>query len=139
MGPKHGPALGVAVFGSPGFAGGDWDGPPANSRLRDVAAQFGIELDDSEASLSVIDEHWGEFSSDPEVRAGLGNDAGMHLGRVIVATVPGARWFVWPNGHPVVRTASGRNLDVVALASRRVTEGSPTLSAILDEARSSAT
>jgi SAM-dependent methyltransferase len=36
---------------------------------------------------------------------------------VIVATIAGARWRLWPNGHPVVRLASGRDLDVAAMAS----------------------
>jgi hypothetical protein len=46
---------------------------------------------------------------------------------VIVATIAGARWRLWPNGHPVVRLASGRDLDVAAMASDRVGKGVPLL------------
>ena len=35
--------------------------------------------------------------------------AGVFLGSVIVTTVAGARWRLCPNGHPVVRLASGRD------------------------------
>jgi hypothetical protein len=34
---------------------------------------------------------------------------------------------MWPNGHPVVRLRSGRELDVVALGNSRVTSGHPRL------------
>ena len=34
--------------------------------------------------------------------------------RHLVTAVDGARWQVWPIGHPVVRLASRRELDVVA-------------------------
>ena len=57
-------------------------------------------------------------------------EAGLFLGSVIVATVPGARWRLWPNGHPVVRLASERDLDVTAMASDRVTNGAPLLADI---------
>jgi hypothetical protein len=48
------------------------------------------------------------------VRRALDNDCGLYLGTVIVGHQPHARWHVWPNGHPVIRLASGRELDVVA-------------------------
>ena len=53
--------------------------------------------------------------------------AGLFLGSVIVATVAGARWRLWPNGHPVVRLASGRDLDVDTMANDRVSKGTTLL------------
>ncbi|TWP33981.1 DUF6278 family protein [Leekyejoonella antrihumi] len=50
-----------------------------------------------------------------------------YLGSVIVAAAPGATWTVWPNGHPVVSLASGRDIEVVAVASQRVASGAPSL------------
>jgi Family of unknown function (DUF6278) len=34
---------------------------------------------------------------------------------------------LWPNGHPVVRLATGQDLDVVALANDRISKGAPLL------------
>ena len=53
---------------------------------------------------------------------------------MIVATVAGAHWRLWPNGHPVVRLASGRDLDVAAMASERVSKGVPRLADIYADA-----
>jgi hypothetical protein len=44
---------------------------------------------------------------------------------VIVSTIHAAHWRLWPNGHPVVRLASGRDLDVIALANDRLRSDSP--------------
>jgi hypothetical protein len=44
-------------------------------------------------------------------------------GSVIVAAAAGARWRLWPDGHPVVCLASGRDLDVAAMAGDRVRKG----------------
>jgi hypothetical protein len=43
---------------------------------------------------------------------------------------PGARWHVWPNGHPVIRLVSGRDLDVVAVVSHRMRAGSRELGVV---------
>jgi hypothetical protein len=127
--------MGVSVFGSPGFAR-DWAGPNENDRLARVVAPLGIDLDLSATSLRSLDERWADLGQDPEVRASLANDVGLYLGRVIVADAPGARWVVWPNGHPVVRTPAGRDLDVVGLVGRRVGGEGPNLIGLLDVARS---
>jgi hypothetical protein len=55
------------------------------------------------------------------------SDAGLFLGTVIVSAIRGAHWRLWPNGHPVVRLASGRDLDVIALANDRLRSGQPRL------------
>jgi Family of unknown function (DUF6278) len=57
----------------------------------------------------------------------VGDEAGRFLGTVIVAQVPGARWRLWPDGHPVVRLPAGRDLDVIAVAHDRVSTGAPLL------------
>jgi len=49
---------------------------------------------------------------------------------VIIASVPGARRRAWPNGHPVVRLAVGRELNVVAVANDRARQGVPHLTDI---------
>lgn len=61
-------------------------------------------------------------------------EAGLFVGSVIVATVTGARWRLWPNGHPVVHLASGRDLDVAAMASDRVGKGAPRLADVYADA-----
>ena len=44
------------------------------------------------------------------------------------------RWRLWPNGHPVVHLASGRDLDVAAMASDRVSKGAPLLADVYADA-----
>jgi uncharacterized protein DUF6278 len=53
---------------------------------------------------------------------------------VIVSTIHGAHWRLWPNGHPVVPLASGRNLDVIALGHDRVDSGQPRLADVYADA-----
>ena len=64
--------------------------------LRVRAGQGGLELDDSPASLGQLDQLPPRWREDPEELPWLGNDAGLYLGTVIVRTVPGAAWQVWP-------------------------------------------
>ena len=80
--------------------------------------QAGVELDDSAASLEALDQLVPRWRDDEESLPWLGNDAGLYLGTVIVRTVPGAVWEIWPNGQPVVRLTSGREIDVVAVRPR---------------------
>jgi Family of unknown function (DUF6278) len=102
--------------------------------LRAFARAHGFELDGSPEDLALldqaIDEATGqatsELSGPPRIDAVL-TQAGLFLGSVIVATVAGAHWRLWPNGHPVVYLASGRDLDVAATASDRVSKGAPRL------------
>jgi hypothetical protein len=42
--------------------------------------------------------------------------------------------WLWPNGYPVVRLASGRDLDVIALARDRVYSGQPRLADVYTDA-----
>lgn len=102
--------------------------------LRVRAGQQGLELDDTPASLEALDQLPPRWRDDPEELPWLGNDAGLYLGTVIVRTVRGASWHVWPGGHPVVRLASGREINVVEAGLDWAVQGSPELSQVYAEA-----
>jgi hypothetical protein len=119
-GPKHGLARGVAVFGSQGYSEdaeglsehlGRW---PALTRW---AESHGLELSGVPEDLPLLDREIGAQPHDAVMTALVG-EVGLFLGTVIIDSAAGARWRVWPNGHPVIVTASGRELDVVALVDR---------------------
>ncbi|WUH90026.1 DUF6278 family protein [Streptomyces sp. NBC_00433] len=102
--------------------------------LRARAADDGVELDDSAASLSALDQlvpNWRDEEEQALDR--LGNDAGLYLGTVIVRTVPGAHWQIRPNGHPVVRLTTGREIDTVEAGHTWAENGTPELSQVLAE------
>ncbi len=113
--PKHGLARGVAVHGSPGCRK-----DPARltdllgdcHTLRAWAQEYEVNLDETPDSLAPLDRALDPAGED--TRQALANDCGLYLGTVIVRHRPSARWHVWPNGHPVVRLASGREIDAVA-------------------------
>jgi hypothetical protein len=117
-GPKHGPGRGIVVHGSPGFRKDaerltDLLGDCRN--LRAWARDHGVGLDDTPGSLDALDDALGPLTG--ETRRLLETDGGLYLGTVLVRQLRQARWQVWPNGHPVVRLPSGRDLDVVAAVS----------------------
>jgi Family of unknown function (DUF6278) len=140
-GPEHGLARGAAVYGVPRRP------DPEGLRellgrcesLRDWARLQGLELDTlpddltslDEAIDRVIEEH-GRHTRMSAVRT----QAGLFLGTVIVSSVPGARWRLWPNGHPVVHLSSGLDLDVVAVANDRIETGQPRLADVYANAAS---
>jgi hypothetical protein len=98
--------------------------------LRARASEAGVELDDTARSLELLDQlppRWRD-TDDPEELAGLGNDAGLYLGTVIVRTVPGAAWRLWRDGTPVVALPSGREIDVVEAGRGWAESGTPELS-----------
>ncbi|MFJ9419635.1 DUF6278 family protein [Streptomyces sp. NPDC101227] len=105
--------------------------------LRAQAAAEGVELDDSVASLEALDQLQPVWRDDPEVVSWLGNDAGLYLGTVLVRTVCDAVWHVWPDGQPVVRLASGREVDVVEAGHEWADVGAPELSQVYAEAAES--
>ncbi|MFJ5530457.1 DUF6278 family protein [Streptomyces sp. NPDC093261] len=131
---KRGLSRGVSVFST-----GDPD--PGNvaqllsecELLRSQAEQAGVELDDSAESLEALDQIVPRWRDDEEIVPWLGNDAGLYLGTVIVRTVRGAIWVVRPNGHPVVRLASGREMDVVDAGHTWADTGAPELTQIYAE------
>ncbi|MFD7115690.1 DUF6278 family protein [Streptomyces sp. NPDC059922] len=102
--------------------------------LRVRAGRNGLELDDSPASLEALDQLPPRWRDDPEELPWLGNDAGLYLGTVIVRTVPGAVWHIWPGGHPVVRLVSGREIQVVESGLDWAATGAPELSQVYAEA-----
>ncbi|GAA1930885.1 DUF6278 family protein [Streptantibioticus ferralitis] len=132
---RHGPARGVSVMGP---AAVDEEGVAELlaecELLRTHASAAGIELDDTAASLEALDQLPPQWRDDPDNLSWLGNDAGLYLGTVIVRGVPGAVWQVWPNGHPVVRLASGREVDVVAAGHAWAVGGTPELAQVHAEA-----
>jgi hypothetical protein len=110
------------VYGTPGFEDPD--------RLRELlskhdevlhwAAERNLALSDEPEGLTALDGALNEWAVDPVIGHRLGNEVGLYLGSAIVKSVEGARWSVWPNGHPVVRLVSGRDLDVTALVDQRL-------------------
>ncbi|CAM5529960.1 DUF6278 family protein [Streptomyces aurantiogriseus] len=101
--------------------------------LRSLAAQEGVRLDDTVSALEALDQLLPRWRDDEEILPFLGNDAGLYLGTVIVRTVPGAAWQVWPGGRPVVRLASGREFDVVTAGHEWAASGVPELSQLYGE------
>jgi len=130
-GPKHGTARGIVVFGSPGFrrdAERIADLLAKCPDLRALAAAHGVTLDSHPDSLTRLDSFL-HLTSEADRRV-LQSEGGLYVGTVMVRHLPGARWHVWPNGHPVVRLASGREVDVVAIVHDRVSAGEARLAAL---------
>ncbi|MEV6021602.1 DUF6278 family protein [Streptomyces sp. NPDC052036] len=131
---KRGPSRGVSVLST-----GDPDPGSVAALLsecellRSQADDAGVELDDSAASLEALDQIVPRWRDDEEIVPWLGNDAGLYLGTVIVRTVPGAAWVVWPSGHPVVRLTSGREIDVVEAGHTWADTGAPELTQVYAE------
>jgi hypothetical protein len=134
-GPKHGLARGDVVYGAPM--------PPAPEQLREILGRCerlqgwarlqGFGLDPVPEDLALLDEAIDRLIQQHgphPVWSAVESDAGRFLGTVIVSTIYGARWRLWPNGYPVVRLASGRDLDVIALARDRLHSGQPRLAEV---------
>jgi hypothetical protein len=100
--------------------------------LRAQAERAGVELDDTAASLTALDQLVPRWRDDEELLPWLGNDAGLYLGTVIVRTVPGAVWEL-RSGHPVVLLATGREIDVVTDGQDWAVTGAPELSQVYAE------
>jgi Family of unknown function (DUF6278) len=101
--------------------------------LRSQAVQAGVRLDDTPASLEALDQLVPRWRDDAELLPWLGNDAGLYLGTVVVRTVPGAAWRIRPDGEPVVRLASGREVEVVGAGQDWAASGVPELSQLYAE------
>ncbi len=101
--------------------------------LRAEAAEAGVVLDDSPASLEALDQLLPRWRSDPELLDHLGNDAGFYLGTVVARTVPGAVWRLGGDGTPVVLLPSGRELAVVEDGLAWAESGAPELSQVYGE------
>jgi Family of unknown function (DUF6278) len=127
-GPKHGIARGVAVFG-PNVSDADAlsEVLRRDDRLQAWAATMGVVLTGEPEDLRRLDEVVTFGAVPPDVLSWLPNAAGLYLGTLLVDTVDGAAWAVWPNGHPVVRLPGGADADVTAIAGRAVTSRSSDL------------
>ncbi|MFF8863271.1 DUF6278 family protein [Streptomyces sp. NPDC015139] len=101
--------------------------------LRSQAAQAGVRLDDTPASLEALDQMVPRWRDDAEILPWLGNDAGLYLGAVVVRTVTGAVWRIRPDGEPVVLLASGREVEVVPAGQEWAASGAPELSQMYAE------
>ncbi len=140
MGPKHGPALGVAVFtAKDSTVSRDMTATVGESgRLRQWSLDHGVVLNDDAQSLELLDAYIDAWNADPShyERVDLGNEVGTYLGNAILKNVAGTRWRVWPNGHPVIALVSGRELDVTALVGDRLLRSGPSLQSIYARALS---
>lgn len=128
-------ARGIVVHGSPGFRKDTaqlTDLLADCRKLRAWAQEHEVNLDDSPHSLAALDQGLGLATED--MRRALENDCGLYLGTVIVRFRSHARWHVWPNGHPVVRLASGRELDVIAAVQDKANAGQSPLAALYADA-----
>lgn len=130
-------AQGVGVFGSPGFADdqqGLADLLGRHDRLADWMSAAGLDLQVSAAGLESVDTMIDTWRDDLTVVPQLANEVGVFLGDVLLHEIPGARWLVWPNGHPVIHLPDGREIDVTERAGRRIRRGRPRLTAVLGTA-----
>ena len=135
--PKHGIARGVGVYGSSLDRTDTIDGPlPDLGRLKSWSHSRGVVLADDSAGLEDLDLHLDEWSADAthHEHVDLGNEVGIYLGNVIVKNVAGARWKVWPNGHPVISLTSAREMDVIAMVSDRLKNSGASLTSIYSSA-----
>jgi hypothetical protein len=103
-------------------------------RLRDRAHGAGVALDNSPVSLAALDRLIGIWRAHPNVPTWLPIEIGGYLGTVMTHSVPGARWHLRADGHPLIRLESGREVDVLARGSDAVVRGTA-LVAIYDRAR----
>jgi Family of unknown function (DUF6278) len=133
MGPKHGIARGVAVYGTSDSGRIELvDGllPDFGRRLKGWAISRGVVLTDDLAGLETLDAHLSEWLADPTHydHVDLGNEVGIYLGNVMVKNLTDAKWKLWPNGHPVIALAPTRELDVIAIVGDRISKSTPSAS-----------
>jgi hypothetical protein len=137
-GHKHGLARSVAVYGVPRPDPAQLDELLGRcAQLRTWARARGLELDGSPDDLELLDHAIDDLIAKGDGHspmAAVEPEAGLFLGTVIIASIPGARWRLWSNGHPVVCLTTGRNLDVVAMANDRVSKGAPLLADVYADA-----
>jgi uncharacterized protein DUF6278 len=141
-GPRHGLPRSVAVYGAPRPGAEQLNGLLGRcDQLRAWARAHGFELEGVPEDLGLLDQAFDGAINQadgglggPLPVAAVASEAGLFLGTVIIATIPGVRWRAWPNGHPVVRLSPGRDLDVVAMAHDRVTKGVPLLATVYADA-----
>jgi hypothetical protein len=125
-------------FGTPGF---EVDAPGLaellehHERLVGWLDAAGETLRYDVNGLTTVEGLIDLWNADADISPALGNELGTFFGTVMVKEVDGASWHVWPNGHPVVRLMSSRDIDVVDLVARRIASGHPTLLGVLMKAK----
>ncbi len=130
-GSKHGMSRGMVVWGDTQGLGPDQlnevlgrcEGLDSWARMRGFVLS-GIPQDLELLDQAIDERPVGEFNAPGALPEG---EVGLFLGAVIIASLWGARWRLWRNGHPVIHLASGRDLDVVAMGSARLSKGAPRL------------
>jgi hypothetical protein len=138
-GPKHGLARGALVYGTSRHPGPEQLHALLGQykSLQEWARLHGFDLDPVPENLAVLDaaiERFIEEDGRNTQMSAMESGAGRFLGTLIVCTIHGTHWRLWPNGHPVVRLASGRDLDVIALTDSRLRSGQPYLADIYADA-----
>ncbi|MCJ0907341.1 DUF6278 family protein [Rhodococcus sp. ARC_M6] len=94
-------------------------------------ADRGEPFGNSREALVAVERRLDEALDDEELGHMLGGEVALLLGQVLVANVDGARWVVWPNGHPVVGV--GRtDLDVTEIADAYIYRQGEPPSAVVD-------
>lgn len=110
------------MYGSPGFDDPDRleEQLSTHNEVLHWAVERTLDLSTQPEGLSTLDRALNDWSADPAIGPKLANQVGLYLGNAIVKNVEGSHWCVWPNGHPVVRLSSRREMDVTALVSQRL-------------------
>ena len=83
--------------------------------------------------MEALDQLLPRWRDDPEAPAWLGNDAGLYLGTVIVRTVPGAAWQIWPAASRSYGSSPAGSSDVVDSGHEWAATGQPELSQVYAE------
>lgn len=83
------------------------------------------------AALAALERRLPEALADEEFGPMVGGEAALLLGQVLTATVDGARWIVWPNGHPVVRVGTVE-VDVTEVARDYIRQHGEPLTEVVD-------
>ncbi len=118
IGPRHGIARGLAVYGRPGTRDGSIGAATALLQPRELTQWLADRNEphgNTRDALAAIERRLDEAQADEQLSHMLGSEIALLLGQVLIATIDGARWAVWPNGHPVIRI-SRTDLDVTEIS-----------------------
>lgn len=102
--------------------------PPTNEGgyedLRKAFQVRGLELARSPQGLSAVDL-FVEAARGSDSLAGLARAVGVFYGDVLTHTIPRAHWEVIGEGSPAVRVTGKTSVDVVGVAERLISIGTP--------------
>jgi hypothetical protein len=141
MDRKPNAARGIAVYGPQASNDVDVSHVLQISLARLIAwsSDDGLTLDESPESLILLDAKLDAWNANVShhAKVDLPNEVGIYVGTVIIKHVEGARWKVWPNGHPVVQLRSETTLDVTQMTSDRIHHSGSSLDVMYSIAQSS--